>query len=802
LPGSGLYNIPQAFQLTPGSAGNGPVSFILTDQEDLTCQDFFSIQDPGTCVSPCSINAPNLLGVQCDDLGTPNDPNDDELLITLNPVGISTGNTYTVSGPGLNFLNTIGSYGTPTTFRLTNASALPNTFLLTISDNQSSNCSIQVSVSNTAPCSTPLPCNITNTIPFNVSCTNGEVINFTISPNHAFGTQYNLTIPDGTILGQNTGLFGAPMSFSFLPNSPQSPSYSITIRDADNDACTSIVTIDNPCDDCNITNVNVLDIQCGNNSTGAIPDDDQMIVTLQPTGTNLGSGYSVLANGLLAQPSEGTYNTSTTFTLPAGTAGSSSVNITVIDNDDPSCTFNLSLSGPGTCSDACDIFDQGLVSISCNDNGTISDASDDFITFSLDVFALSSSNGYSISADGTIVTPATGTYNTLQVFSLPLGSAGNGGTTITITDLGNAGCGLSFFLFDPGDCSSACNILATEVNLFCQDGGTPGIFSDDTYLAQYEIINPTAASGSSWVSNTSAGDNFGSYDDIANLGPFLINDGPVSITFTDVISPSCSITLDLSPPPSCSDTCIIQSVDLNNISCDNDTLTFDINPIGNALDTIYHIQVDSGSIAGSSQGPYGTTTTFNIIPDLPLSDDFELTLTDGTVSECQFILTINNACKTCEIGSVIISNIECQNAGTASDPDDDYVNFDLFVTSEFGSAYQVELANGSTLAGTGTYGVITQFSMPAGSAGYGNTPLVVRDINDPTCSQVFIVQDPGSCSDQCLLTVVIPSDITCNDNNTPGNPSDDGITFNLTVNGLNTAGSYALSFAGGSTTPE
>ncbi|WP_421949294.1 gliding motility-associated C-terminal domain-containing protein [Phaeodactylibacter xiamenensis] len=801
LPGSGFYNTPELFQLTPGSAGSGPVSFILTDQGDLTCQYIFSIQDPGTCVSPCAITAPNLLGVQCDDMDTPNDPDDDELLITLNPFGISTSNAYTISGPGLTFLNTIGTYNNPTTFRMVNAAAAPPSFTLTLTDTQDPGCTTQVFVNNTAPCSTPLPCDITNATPGNISCTNGDIINFTLSPNSSTGSQYSLTIPNGTILGQNSGAFGTPVNFSFLPNTPQSSTYNVTIRDVNNSACTSTFAMDNPCDDCNLNGVNVLNVQCADNGTSTVQADDQMVITLQPSGTNLGSGYTIIANGQSTIPSGGNYNSPATFTLPAGTANSNAVNITIIDNNDPSCTYSFSQDGPGNCSDACTIFDQGLASIQCNNNGTISNVNDDFITFSLNVPAISTASGYNISAAGTTVTPSNGLYNTLQTFSLPIGSAGNGGTTITLTDQNNPGCTLSFFLFDPGDCSAVCNIEATEVNLFCQDGGTPGIFDDDTYRVEFEITNPTAASGSSWISDTPNGNTAGDYDDIASLGPFLISDGPIDVTFTDLVSPNCSVTVNLAPPPPCSDTCVIQSAGLTNLVCDNDILEFDLNPIGNALDTIYGVQIDNAMIVGSPVGYFGETTTFRFLPAEPLPDQYEIVITDSTVADCQFILTVDNVCKNCEITGLDIQHVTCNDAGTPSDPDDDFIEVELLVTSVYGTSYTVELANGNLLSGTGIYGAPSTFSMPGGSAGGGNVPLVVRDLSTPSCSQVFVIADPGTCSDECLLTEVNPTDIICDDNGTPGDPNDDRVTFSLMVDGLNTAGNYTLSSVNGEITP-
>ena len=80
-------------------------------------------------------------------------------------------------------------------------------------------------------------------------------------------------------------------------------------------------------------------------------------------------------------------------------------------------------------------------------------------------------------------------------------------------------------------------------------------------------------------------------------------------------------------------------------------------------------------------------------------------------------------------------------------------------------------------------------------------PLVVRDLSTPSCSQVFVIADPGTCSDECLLTEVNPTDIICDDNGTPGDPNDDRVTFSLMVDGLNTAGNYTLSSVNGAITP-
>ena len=115
---------------------------------------------------------------------------------------------------------------------------------------------------------------------------------------------------------------------------------------------------------------------------------------MNPTGLNIGTAYTI--TGATVTPSGGNYGGVTNFSTAAGTAGAGDLNINIEDNTSTACTFPETVTDPGTCSNTCLLSASGISNIICNDGGTPSDPSDDFITFDLNPTGLNIGTAYTI----------------------------------------------------------------------------------------------------------------------------------------------------------------------------------------------------------------------------------------------------------------------------------------------------------------------------------------------------------------------------------------------------------------------
>jgi hypothetical protein len=107
---------------------------------------------------------------------------------------------------------------------------------------------------------------------------------------------------------------------------------------------------------CSLTSVALTGVHCENNNETPAQTDDYIWFSLNPTGTNLGTGFNVTVNTgsiLLNAVSPTTnipYGSIKNFRLQAGSAGGGNVTITVTDVANPSCTLMQLITDPGSCS--------------------------------------------------------------------------------------------------------------------------------------------------------------------------------------------------------------------------------------------------------------------------------------------------------------------------------------------------------------------------------------------------------------------------------------------------------------------
>lgn len=138
------------------------------------------------------------------------------------------------------------------------------------------------------------------------------------------------------------------------------------------------------------------------------------------------------------------------WTVSAGTDAASSEWI-VYPQDD---WTNIGVH-TANCSAGCNILSSGISNIACNDNGTPTDDTDDYITFDLDPGGLNLGANYTVSASSAIAPSTAVAFGSSSSFSTAPGTAGAGDITITITDDVDATCTLTETVTDPGVCSSA-----------------------------------------------------------------------------------------------------------------------------------------------------------------------------------------------------------------------------------------------------------------------------------------------------------------------------------------------------------
>jgi gliding motility-associated-like protein len=279
---------------------------------------------------------------------------------------------------------------------------------------------------------------------------------------------------------------------------------------------------------------------------------------LDPTGGNLGTGYSVATNIGLPSPETAGYGGFTTFQLPPGTAGSSAdIIITVTDLDNPDCEFELTIPNPGACSTPCEI-SPVVQSVDCDDNNSPTISGDD--QYFVEVLINGSGSGW-IADDPT---NSSGIFGTVAIFGPFLIS--DGPVSITITSADDPTCQEVFVVDPPPTCSDLCDIQATLIETLCDDNGTPTDTTDDVFTAEVTVIG----TGTGWTADDPAAST-GIFGATAILGPFAIADGPLVLTFTSIDNADCESTLPIDPPAVCSQTCTIQGIISDAVCDDNNT---------------------------------------------------------------------------------------------------------------------------------------------------------------------------------------------------------------------------------------
>lgn len=103
---------------------------------------------------------------------------------------------------------------------------------------------------------------------------------------------------------------------------------------------------------CNITGAGLTAVSCNNNATPTNDADDYISFSLNPTGADLGTDYSVSVSSGTISPLTATYGSASAFQLQNGSAGSGNVTVTITDGTNPACSTQVVITDPGVCSSA------------------------------------------------------------------------------------------------------------------------------------------------------------------------------------------------------------------------------------------------------------------------------------------------------------------------------------------------------------------------------------------------------------------------------------------------------------------
>ncbi|MEL7425745.1 MAG: hypothetical protein AAFN81_22325, partial [Bacteroidota bacterium] len=806
VSGTGAYGVPETIGPIPVSGT--PINLGFTDVDNPNCVYQMNL-DPGPgCINPsCALNA-QFVNYECDDGGTDTDPSDDTFTVDLLVQGVGT---FSAGWDATGFVNTSGTYGIPEP--LGPFTVFTGATGVQVTDNDNPACLDFATVFSPGSCSNG--CNITTVFPFNVFCsdagTPGDTSDdfividlFVAGDNESAG--FTITSTVGTLPNAN-GAYNIGSIFQLFDAAPATTT-TITITDNDDPSCQATIEISIPDDcgvpSCEITDVTVSDLTCFDTGTST-PDDDVYTFVVEVSGDNLGSGWT--SN----DPSNnfGNYNQPDLFGPFLIADGPQTITFT--DNDDPSCTFTITVDPPLPCSvaPACNIIDAGLVSVQCLDGGTPNDPSDDFINFLINptgtglgsFYIIEDPTGTTIYGNGVYGSPASGT-------SLP-GDAGNGDLTVVIVDGDDPTCTLTLTIPDPGTCSEAppCSITDLGLQLIgCSDNGTPNNPDDDFYEF---ILNPVGVNLSNRYTVNSVN---------GPVIPFVANYGgpttffatnitgitTITINVIDEDDANCTLSFTITLPPDCgSEPCNIDMENLSDVICldagtpsdpSDDQISFTLNVTGSGVGVDYSLVVSGGASVSPGTGPYGIPTTFTLSPGSAGNGDVTINIIDNTDFSCifSFVLPDPGSCSdvpACNLTDAGLGTVTCNDFGTPNSPGDDFLEVELNPTGVgLSGSYIVTSPILSASLGFGNYGspTIQQFLNAGANPGI-DIPITITDADDPNCSITIFVTNTAPCSipDPCTIEATVDN-VLCNDNGTPNDPLDDTFTFELLVNGTNT----------------
>ncbi len=280
-------------------------------------------------------------------------------------------------------------------------------------------------------------------------------------------------------------------------------------------------------------------------------------------------------------------------------------------------------------------FDVVAFDVNCSDSGTPSFSDDD--VHLLDILVVTDEIGatkFEVINNG--ISFGTFLYNEFQQVSLPVdGSYYN----VEISDVSFPECKFFRPIGTLKSCSNTCKILdANIIEVNCSDVDTPYEPSDDEYQI---IVALTGVNNSTeWILHD---DELitGLYNTPKVLGPFKIQKGEFTLSFSDKDNPECIYELNVVPPEPCSDACLVELVDFIQTDCnDNFTPTILTDDIFKAKFIARNKNTGLADFyiefLGEQYGPYQYNETVNLEDIADDGQEMLFTLIDAKNINCRY----------------------------------------------------------------------------------------------------------------------------------------------------------------------
>ena len=482
---------------------------------------------------------------------------------------------------------------------------------------------------------------------------------------------------------------------------------------------------------CNLTDAGVMTM-CNDEGTGTT-SDDTFTVSLNPTGTDLGTTYSVSGDITAANiPYGSAQQVGGTFLISGG-----DLTITITDDATGTCTLvDVVVPAPAPCS-TCSLTDAGVMT-TCNDEGT-GDPSDDTFTVTLNPTGSGIGGSYSVSGD---ITASNIAYGSAQAVGGSFLISG-GDLTITITDDATGTCTLvDVLVAAPAPCST-CNLLDGGISAVYDNKGTTDT-GDDTWVI-FTNPNGSGTAATYTVSGDVSASNV-AYGSVQQVGEVPASQAMATITITDDGDSNCQLSdvifnfnsndacdLVLNPTTTCDDAGTPTDPS-------DDTFTISLNPTGTGLGTTYSI---SGDITQANVA-YGSTQQIGT----------SYLITDGAKS----ITLTDDANTLCRIDEVISAPLACSSTCPQVDPVqicNDGVD-SVTLEAEAGLTNVVWYNSSDVQVGTGSQLVVTSATpgMEDGSDSYYYTADNGGGCNGSACCPAAIETINCCPAPQCLSVTV------------------------------------------------
>ncbi|MDF1694995.1 MAG: gliding motility-associated C-terminal domain-containing protein [Saprospiraceae bacterium] len=326
---------------------------------DSQCSIEIDLGDLTPCSTSCELTI-EALDIECDGNGTSTDPSDDVYIITINASVINgaSNNTFNVLVDGNivdNFEYGVGGHIT--------ISALGQNALITLSDNEDSQCFSSQTIGPLNPCSSECILSIDNQ---NFICDNNGTIGvpeddtynftFTVLATNSSSSTFELFIN-----GTNEGTYTYGELSTYTLNADGSTPI-IEFIDTENQACIITVTVPelNPCSGSCSVLLSLEEIFCNNEATSDDPLDDTYTATISVDLVGGTGTWQIVSTGETG--TSGQMVTLGPFLISDG-----SVTIEVIDPGVSDCVDSIVIDPPLSCSTCDESVEAGLdVELDCD----------------------------------------------------------------------------------------------------------------------------------------------------------------------------------------------------------------------------------------------------------------------------------------------------------------------------------------------------------------------------------------------------------------------------------------------------